>query len=259
MFRFNNFQGSVWLSSANKCTAQLEAFYTETESYLSLGELNQRLTSDNIRLQQRVALLNEALQRYQRDTTTIEKSIRHELQHYHLYPAMVVSNRVRRGANNYLVINKGEKDGIRPEMGIVCGTGVVGIVYLTGENYSLVLPITHAKSSISCRIKGKNYFGYLQWDGQSTIKAHLDDIPRYAKAQKNAIVETSGYSAVFPPGIFVGKVDEVRNSTDGQSYRLNITLGVDLANVRDVLVIATTHKQEINTLLQKADSLENPQ
>ena len=169
------------------------------------------------------------------------------LKGFELIPATVVSNSAER-ADNYLVIDKGTQHGVRPEMGVVSGGGVVGIVYLAGPNYSLIIPVTNRKSSISCRVRGQNYFGYLQWDGQSMLSAYVDDVPRYAKVRVNQAVETSGYSAVFPPGIFVGRIRQIRNSADGQSYRLDITLGTNFANLRDVSVVATPYKAEIDTL-----------
>ena len=86
--------------------------------------------------------------------------------------------------------------------------------------------------------------------------AQLDDVPRYAKARKGSVIETSGYSSVFPPGIFVGRVHKVSNSSDGQSYRLDIVLGTDFANLRDVNVVVTPYRAEIQQLQQQADSLQ---
>ena len=141
-------------------------------------------------------------------------------------------------------------------MGVVGGGGVVGIIYLVGPHHSLVLPVTNSKSSISCCVRGSHYFGYLLWDGGSTRRAHVDDVPRYAKVRTGNIIETSGYSSVFPPGIFVGRVHRVTNSSDGQSYRLDVVLGTDFGNVRDVNVVLTPYKAEIDSLRAKADSLK---
>ena len=132
----------------------------------------------------------------------------------------------------------------------------MGIVYLTGPNYSLVLPVTNRKSSISCRVEGQRYFGYLQWNGESLRKAYVDDIPRYAKLKQNDCVETSGYSYVFPPGIFVGRVAGIHNSADGQSFTLDVNLGTDFSTLRDVNVIATPYKAEIDTLRAHAGDIE---
>lgn len=256
LFQFNNYQGSVWNTAANESAAKTNETYATLEAYFKLGDINAILTTENTKLQQENAVLRAALDSATHDTTFTERKVRQELAGFQLLPARVVSNGVRRGHDGYLVINRGQKDGIRPEMGVVGGGGVIGIVYLVGENYALVLPVTHTKSSISCRVRGKNYFGYLQWDGGSTRMAQLDDVPRYAKARTGNVIETSGYSSVFPPGIFVGRVHKVSNSSDGQSYRLDIVLGTDFANLRDVNVVVTPYKAEIQQLQEKADSLQ---
>lgn len=256
LFRFNSYQGSVWFSAANSVVAGVNGAYTDVISFFHLQEVNRQLTDQNIALQRETEHLRQALITATKDTTITEKLMREKLVGYNMLPATVVSNSAER-TNNYLVIDRGSADGIRPEMGVVGGGGVVGIVYLTGPHHSLVIPITNRKSSISCRVRGQNYFGYLQWDGSSMLMAYLDDVPRYAKVKVGQAVETSGYSAVFPPGIFVGRVRNIRNSADGQSYRLDVNLGTNFANLRDVLVVTTPYKAEIDTLQVHAQQMED--
>ncbi len=255
LFRFNSFQGSVWLSSANTAVASVERIRQDCMSFLDLRSLNRQLTDENLRLQQEAEALREVLFDMVRDSSEVERKMKERLQEYQLVPALVVSNS-NSGTNHYLVIDKGRRHGIQPEMGVVSGSGVVGIVYLTGPNYSLVLPVTHQKSSISCRVQGQRYFGYLQWSGNNLRKAYVDDIPRYAKIKKGDCIETSGYSSVFPPGIYVGRICGISNSADGQSFRLDVDLGTDFANLRDVSVIATPYKAEIDTLRSHAGDVE---
>lgn len=255
LFRFNSYQGSVWFSAANSVAAGINSTYSNVMNFFNLEQINQELTAQNIALQRETEHLRQSLITATKDTTITEKLMREKLVGYNMVPATVVSNSAEL-SNNYLVIDRGEKDGIRPEMGVVGGGGVVGIIYLTGPHHSLVIPVTNRKSSISCRVRGQNYFGYLQWDGSSMLSAYVDDVPRYAKVKVGQAIETSGYSAVFPPGIFVGRVRTIRNSTDGQSYRLDVTLGTNFANLRDVLVVTTPYKAEIDTLqvhAQQAD------
>lgn len=255
LFRFNSYQGSVWFSAANSVAAGINSTYSNVMNFFNLEQINQELTAQNIALQRETEYLRQSLITATKDTTITEKLMREKLVGYNMVPATVVSNSAER-SNNYLVIDRGEKDGIRPEMGVVGGGGVVGIIYLTGPHHSLVIPVTNRKSSISCRVRGQNYFGYLQWDGSSMLSAYVDDVPRYAKVKVGQAIETSGYSAVFPPGIFVGRVRTIRNSTDGQSYRLDVTLGTNFANLRNVLVVTTPYKAEIDTLqvhAQQAD------
>ena len=247
LFRFNSYQGSVWFSAANSAVARIDGFYGNTLAYINLNEVNKDLTARNIQLQREAELLRSQLHQFTKDTTLTEQIMHEKLKDYTMIPATVVSNSNERD-NNYLVIDKGTIDGIKPEMGVVGGGGVVGIVYLTGPHHSLVIPVTNRKSSISCRVRGQSYFGYLQWDGSSMRRAYVDDIPRYARVKKGEAAETSGYSSVFPPGIFVGRIRSISNSPDGQSYKLDVTLGTNFANLRDVEVVATPYKAEIDTL-----------
>lgn len=256
LFRFNSFQGSVWFSAANGTVAAVNGLYGDMVNFLQLKEVNRELTDRNMELEAETEKLRQALASATRDTTLTEKLMKEKLVGYELIPAKVVSNSAER-VNNYLVIDRGEADGVRPEMGVVGGGGVVGIIYLTGPNHSLVLPVTNRKSSISCSVRGQNYFGFLQWDGASLRRAYVDEIPRYAKVRKGQVVETSGYSAVFPPGIFVGRIRDIRNSSDGQSYRLEVALGTNFANLRDVSVVKTPYKAEIDTLQAHARRADN--
>lgn len=247
LVRFNSYQGSVGFTAANSVVARISQVYTDAVAYLHLAGNNRDLTRVNVELQAENEQLRKALEQATRDTTLTQRLMMEKLKGYSLVDAEVVSNSCER-TNNYLVINKGADDGIKPEMGVVGGGGVVGIVYLTGPHHALVIPVTNRKSSISCRVRGQNYFGYLQWDGRSMLSAYVDDVPRYARVKRGDVVETSGYSAVFPPGIFVGRIRSISNSADGQSYRLDVTLGTNFANLRDVAVVTTPYKAEIDTL-----------
>lgn len=251
LFRFNNYQGSVWYTAANDCTAKMNQIYADAASFFHLQENNARLTKDNALLAMRVEQLKCQLYDLKYDTTLIEQSLQQKENLYHLTEAKVVSNNIT-SSNNYIVINKGKLQGIRPEMGVVGYGGVVGIVYLTDNNHSLVIPIINSNSSISCKIRGTGAFGYLQWRGGNTLEAKLVDLPRYAKIKKGDVVETSGYSAVFPPGLFVGRVTNIKNSEDGQSLNLKVHLGTDFATLRNVCVIKTAYKPEIDSLMKKA-------
>lgn len=121
LFQFNNYQGSVWNTAANESAAKTNETYAALEAYFKLGDINAILTTENTKLQQENAVLRAALDSATHDTTFTERKVRQELAGFQLLPARVVSNGVRRGHDGYLVINRGRKDGIRPEMGVVGG------------------------------------------------------------------------------------------------------------------------------------------
>ena len=247
LFQNNSYQGSVWFTSANTVAGTINGWYTEVISYIQLKDVNKQLTSENIYLQKQVADLRRALDETLTETTPNDKVIADSLKGFKLIPASVVSNSLYK-ENNYIIIDKGEVDGIKTDMGVVGGGGIIGIVYLTGPHYSLVMPTININSNISCRVRHSNYFGYLQWSGGSVNHAFLNDIPHYAHVKIGDYVETSGYSSVFPSGLFVGKVTKISNAPDGISLQLNVNLGTDFSRLKDVNVIYNTCKPETDTL-----------
>ncbi|MCD8265980.1 MAG: rod shape-determining protein MreC, partial [Prevotellaceae bacterium] len=58
--------------------------------------------------------------------------------------------------------------------------------------------------------------------------------------------ETSGFSKIFPEGIFVGKVTKVRDSEDGQALQLSVQLSVDLSRLNEVLVVVNDDEEDIH-------------
>lgn len=247
LFRFNLYQGSVWFTSANTVSGKLLEWESDALAYVALGEQNKQLVKRNLFLESRVEALTDLLEKQNHQATFGELQQAKTLQGITVIEAGVVNNSIRK-RNNYLTINKGELDGVKPEMGVVGSTGVVGIVYQTSSHYAVVMPLLNGKSNVSCRLRGTDYFGYLQWDGRHSLYAYLGDIPRHARVKEGMVVETSGFSAVFPAGLFVGKVKKIENSEDGLSYRLKVNLGTDFGRLRDVCVLATSNRIELDSL-----------
>ncbi len=246
LFRFNNYQGSVLFTSANRIGSVIYDVTSQVSRYFGLADVNRSLTTRNVELEMEVERLSKALQHYMRDTTGVEKLRQDALQGYTIYEATVVNNSITH-PNNFMTINKGRKDGISQDMGVVCGNGVVGIVYLTGAHHSIVLPVLNSKSNISCKVKKTSYFGILKWEGGSPQYAYVKDMPRHSEFSLGDTIVTSGYSATFPAGIPIGTVDDMTESSDGLSYILKVKLFTDFAKLNEVCIIysADTTEQDM--------------
>ena len=257
LFQYNSYQGSVWFSSANLISGKVYDLNAEILSFFSLTRANTELTQRNLYLERQVAQLSDQLVKVTKDSSLIHQGQLQMLADYKLIPAKVVSNTIDK-SDNFMTIDKGAADGVRKDMGVACGNGVVGIVYLVASHYSVVIPVLSTKSNISCRIQGRGYFGYLHWQGGPSDIAYVDDVPRHAHFRLYDHVVTSGYSSVFPPGILVGKILHVYNSADGLSYRLQVKLSTDFGNLRDVCVIDDAKMEERLEVLRAAqDSIKS--
>ena len=260
LYRYNSYQGSVWFSSANAVTGKVYEWDSAVESFFSLSSVNSQLTQRNAFLEQQVRMLDDSIARLTRsqEAAVTRLSSMVPFQGCRLIPAKVVANMVNR-YDNLITIDKGSADGVKRDMGVVCGMGVVGIVYLVSEHYSIVIPALNSHSNISCTIQRRGYFGYLRWRGGSSQLAYLEDVPRHAHFKLGDNVVTSGYSSVFPPGVMVGKVLHVFNSADGLSYRVQVKLSTDFARLRDVCLVDDSALQERIDLMRAAQDSIKPQ
>ena len=253
LFKYNSYQGSVYFTTANKVVGGAYRLTSDVTSYLNLGKENAYLEQQNEQLRSELIELKKKLRKRQLNSTSV--NIHDTLfSGYKFVGAQVISSTLHR-TNNLLTIDKGSKDGIRPEMGVVCSQGVVGIVYLTSRNYSIVIPLLNVSSQISCRMKSSEFFGTMQWQRGDPDISYVNDIPRHAKVKPGEVVETNGYSDIFPEGIPIGKVRKVKDSSDGMSYSLEVELFTDFKTLRNVSIITNYTKPERQALEAKADSL----
>ena len=255
LFRYNSYQGSVWVSSANAVIGKVYEWKSDVEQFFSLEERARRLTDENIALQRQLNQVREELLDLKGDTAVFDSVAQEVISELHLLPAKVVSNSLRR-PDNLLTVDRGRTDGVMPDMGVVSGTGLVGVVYMVGEHYSVVMPLLNVHSRVSCAIRNHGYFGYMSWDGSSTTDAFMEHVPRHAQFKTGEWVETSGYSDIFPPGITIGQITAIGNSADGLSYRLRVKLNTNFSTLREVSIITdNTFPERLQLLKAARDSM----
>lgn len=255
LFRYNSFQGSVFFSSANAVAGKIYEYRSDVTTFFSMSQNNKRLTERNLMLGQEVKTLSQYIARNNGDSLVLDKYQKQMLKDFRLIPAKVISSSLDK-EDNLITLDKGKADGIHEDMGVACGMGIVGVVYMASDHYSIVIPVINKNSNISVTIKKRGYFGFLHWKGGPADIAYIDDVPRHAKFALGDYVVTNGYSSIFPPGIMVGKILHVFNSSDGLSYRVQLRLATDFGNLRHVCVIDNTPLKDKAMLLKAAqDSL----
>ena len=249
LFTRNPYQQSVYLTSAGRVAGTVYDATGQVTSYFNLRSANDDLNRRNATLQGEVIALREKLQSLGEVSGTYADSTAPfpALAHYEFITARVINNSVAR-PYNYITINKGTRDGVKPEMGVIDQNGVVGMVNVVSEGHARVLSLLNPHFRLSCKIKGNDSFGSLYWDGSSPRTAVLEELPRHTHFKVGDTVVTSGYSAVFPEGIPVGTVAGHKNNPHENFFTLNVNLFGDFARLGNVQVVVNNHADEIRKL-----------
>lgn len=234
--RYNTFHRVNFLNSSNAISGKVYEEYNSVIEYFSLGKLNDELASQN-------AYLRSELQEYLLSDVqnTVERKVNYDI--IRSISAKVINNSVNR-QYNYITLNKGSRDGIKPDMGVICSKGIVGVVINVSENYSTVLPVLNGRWSINAKLFNTNHFGPLRWEGNNPYITILEEIPYHVKVNENEEVVTSGYSAIFPEGILIGNVVRVEHDAGDTFQDIWVQLSTDFKNLFYVEVIENITKQE---------------
>lgn len=247
LFRGDPYRMHIYLTSAGRLASTAYKSANNVTSYFNLKEINEdlnrrnaELLAENTRLQERIDVMSE--QAYT-DTLELEPSV----PHFDFIVAHVINNSIAR-PYNYLTINKGAADGIKPELGVIDQNGVVGIVSNVGESSARVISLLNPHFRLSCKIKGSEYFGSLLWDGENPFEAMLEELPRHTVFSVGDTIVTSGYSAVFPPGLPVGVIVDDDTDHNQNFFALRVRLLADFSTLGNVQVVVNYQADEIRSL-----------
>lgn len=249
IFQHNAYQRSVYLNSSNGLVGRVYLVSGSIRSYFGLRDENKVLLDKNGELQAYIWKLEKALSEQNSDSVHTKAILADSLNnfHYEFIPAVVINNSIAL-KNNYMTLNKGEKDGVHPEMGVISHNGVVGVVRGTSEHFSVVQPLLSTEAFLSCKVKDTNSPGTLIWDAKDYRYASLEGFPRFEKFEKGDTIVTSGFSDFFPQGIIVGIVDGSEPQNDDNFLKLKVKLMSNFGNLQNVLIIKNSPRGEISKL-----------
>ena len=240
LFGFNDRQNEAFLTSANSISGTLYEWRSGVDQFFFIRKENARLVQENTRLRDMLYELT--------DSQNVDQE--RALSSSRVVAARVVDNSVRKD-DNYLTINKGSRDGISQGMGVYNPDGVVGVVMVTGKRYSVVLPVLNGSTSISCKKKGTDSFGFLEWAGGDPYMAQLRDMPYHSAVEIGDTIVTTGFSSVFPENIPVGTVAGVERSKNGYTLKIQVNLACDISNLGWVYVHTQVQDAEIDDLYEQ--------
>lgn len=244
LFDRNPYQHHVWLTSAGSVAAGVYDVSNNVTGYFSLRSINEDLQRRQADLEAEVASLRTQL-RSAREALEQDSLARVDsLAQFRFIVATAISNSVTR-PYNYITLDKGEAEGLEPEMGVMDQNGVVGVVNVTGKHHARVISLLNPNFRLSCKLRGSDAFGSLVWDGKSPREALLEELPKHTRFHKGDTIITSGYSAMFPEGIPVGTIIGSARGEDDNFFTLRIQLLTDFTALSTVKVISNRDMLEI--------------
>jgi rod shape-determining protein MreC len=246
IFNFNNYQKSRFLNSSDRIIGNIYNQYSKLTNYLRLPSVNKQLAEENAKMRSLLGLSKST----RLIPDTLKLKFGNQEQVYSYISARIISNTVNR-QQNYLTLDKGSKDGIKPDMGIICADGVAGVITNVSPSFSTGLSLLNVRWNISAKIARNNYFGTLIWEGKDYQRATLNEIPFHVNVMVGDTIITSGYSTLFPEGIHIGTIEKFSKEGGTNFYMITVKLSVDFKALTYVEVIENNKRRELESILKQ--------
>jgi len=172
---------------------------------------------------------------------------------YRTLTAAVISNTINK-PENFLVLNRGTRDGVKPEMAVISSGGaIVGYVVHCTKGYAIALSVLSSSFRTSGMLSGSTYRGSIYWDGDDPHTVLLGDLSKYADPQPGREIETNG-SLFFPDGVKIGRILDAQLDETGTTYTARVELDARLSGLSHVILVENRDLDEIHSLMQ-SDSI----
>jgi rod shape-determining protein MreC len=291
----SSYQRAAFFNSANAYLGVLLERRTQVTDYFRLAELNKQLLADNAQLRYRLYptdfsrreadslpvgrdTLGRIVYRHLRPATPVVPGSQNQvtpnsklltlnskpdtlllgssrLAARPLVAARVINNSLRE-VDNYLTLNVGSADGVQPDRGVIAAGGVVGKVQAVSQHYARVTSVLHSKLQIAAQIKRDGTICSVRWpEGMDFAHALVDQVQRQTRIVRGDTIVTSGYNAVFPPGVFIGTVESVTTEPNKDFLTVKLRLGVDFSRLTYVYVVPAPPSIERDSLEQHTSEL----
>lgn len=236
-------QQTAFVNSSNEVAASVMGVTDAVVGYFSLGKENDKLASENARLNTLLVRQQQLLEKMTMDTLSLPVL----KEQYRFIVAKVINNSVAL-PNNYLTLNKGSLDGIKPGMGIISPQGVVGRVMVCSPHFSTATSLLHSKMLISAEISRIHASGSLKWGREDPDRANLEFIARHLVPKVGDTIRTSEFSNILPSGIHVGVIRDIKLKDDATFYNIEVDLATDFSTLNYVYVIENKFSAEKDSL-----------
>ncbi|MGF1532127.1 MAG: rod shape-determining protein MreC [Bernardetiaceae bacterium] len=242
IYQNNPYQRLVWLSSANQWVGQILEVRASLGYYVDLTNVNRDLAIENARLRQE-------LEQLRIQTSLTDSPVDSALTPYRFISARVLKYSLHQ-TSNFLTINKGSDQGLRPGMALITGNGIVGRIKNVSENFATAYPLIHPRFRVSVTTRREEQLFSVRWPGGDPRLASLDQVSRGANVAIGDTLLTSGRDAVFPEGMPVGIIEAIDRNQGAGFLSVKLRFLVDFTRLSYVYAVDSRYKAERDSLEQ---------
>ena len=224
---------------------------SQVNTYRQALETNRYLQRQNVLLQDELDRLRSAESELQ--------SLRAMLQLRQsgdpdLISAKVIAKQLT-GLNNFITLDVGDSQGVKPGMPVVSSDGLVGTIILTGDRVAQVMPYANTLFRASARIQGSRAYGVAGWSRDKQRILYLDYIPKTIPIAVGDIAETSGYGNRYPSGLILGEVIHTESNPGEDTQRVHLRSNVELHTLSELFVIPFQPDSSIQRMHNQQEEL----
>lgn len=232
---------SPFQSAVGWVGTQVTYLESEVWDFLTLHEQNKMLRNEVTQLR----VQNLQAQEYASENTRLRERLdyKNTATQFDLKAARVIG-RESATWSSMIVINRGTVDGVHEDMPVVTPKGLVGRVVEAGPNSSKVQLIIDPRSSVGTLVQRpeSRVNGIVEGDPDNPTMPRMVNIPKTADVQEGDVIVTSGFGGVFPKGLVVGIVSQLKIDTGGLLQVAILEPAVDFQKLEDVMVITASRE-----------------
>ncbi len=246
VIQFNQRQSQIFLSSANRFSGTVNEYFDDITDYLSLKRQIDSLQRKRIEQYEEIKHLQNEL----KSNNNPKLEFIPDDTMFSYIPAGIISKSIL-GRNNTFTIDRGRRDSVQQDLGVIGNGLVVGMVRNVSDRYAVVMSNFHSNTKISAAVRGRGVHGSLVWEGKDTRNMSKKNIAKHAAVKVRDTVITSGYSYKFPRGFELGYVEEVRVPPGNNYYDIKVRLKEGFYKLDYVFVVDNTKKKRELEKLQE--------
>ena len=155
--------------------------------------------------------------------------------------ARIIGVRLGTAGLQIVTVDRGAADGLARAMPVVVASGVVGRIHSVSDHTADVLLLVDRNSAIAVRVDRTRTRGNVRGTGKPEA-CKLDYALRVEDMIEGDQLVTSGTDGVFPRGLPVGRVTQLRRSANGLFQEATVLPAVDVTRLEEVLVVTSSER-----------------